>query len=260
MAGQARAVATTGRKTVDEDDRNLSAFRPIRLPKAADAVVAVLADAIRGGLYGPGDLLPRERDLADRLEVSRSVVREAIDVLRRAGVVSVRRGPSGGTTIVSPETVRQVVANLRGPTHDAMAHVAEVRRLLESSVALYAAERASDEELATLIPMVEGLPQLLGQPDEFFELDVRFHEALGRLTHNPVLAEHYSAVIDRMREVRQQFPVLVVALPQALANQRRLHDAVRSRDRERILRATEEHLRAFEEAWFLPAEAVTNRP
>ena len=74
------------------EDRGLSEFSPIRQRKASDEVLAVLVDAMRGGLYDIGDLLPPERDLAERLNVSRTVLREAIDALRSEGIVTVRRG------------------------------------------------------------------------------------------------------------------------------------------------------------------------
>src|SRR5829696_424572 len=109
-------------------DRNLHAIRPISLQKAADAVVAVIVDAIRGGLFEPGDLLPSERDLATQLQVSRNVVREGIDTLRREGVVSVRRGVGGGIRVVAVERLSDVVAGLRGKTHDMMRAALEARR------------------------------------------------------------------------------------------------------------------------------------
>src|SRR5690242_1787558 len=113
-------------------DPRLNLFKPIRMHKAADSVVAVLADAIRGGLFEPGDMLPRERDLAEQLDVSRAIVRQAIDILRRQGIVTVKRGVFGGTTVVTTEGLRHIIAGLEGPLHDAMLHIAEFRRILEA--------------------------------------------------------------------------------------------------------------------------------
>ena len=66
------------------DDVRIGAFRPIRQRRAADEVIAVVADAIRSGLYRPGDFLPRQADLAERLQVSRSVVVRNCTVLAPA--------------------------------------------------------------------------------------------------------------------------------------------------------------------------------
>lgn len=227
-------------------DRRLDAFRPIRLKKAADAVVAVLADAIRGGIYEPGDLLPRERDLAAKLQVSRTVVREAIAVLCREGILSVKRGPSGGTTVVSTNGLREVVAGLRGETHTLMLQTLEVRRPLEVTAFLLAAERARDDELDALEPLVLGLERLLREPEEFYGLDLQFHREVVRLSGNPLLAQCYRAMLDQLLEIRQQFPVLRVDPDEALANQRSLYRALRSRDRARITASVADHLAATE--------------
>ena len=60
-----------------------------------------LVDGIRAGVAPPGTRLPRDRELATRFGVSRPVVREAIDLLRRAGIVEVRRGNRGGVFVRS---------------------------------------------------------------------------------------------------------------------------------------------------------------
>ncbi len=232
--------------TAPPADRNLHAFRPIRLRKAADVVIAVIADAIRGGLFEPGDLLPSERSLASQLQVSRNVVREAIDVLRRAGILSVKRGASGGIMVVSDRRLREVVAGLRGETHDLMQWALEARRSLELPAFLLAATRATAADLDGLEPLVEGLEELAGAPEEFYRLDQRFHREVVRLAGNPLLTDFYRATLDRLAEIRQEFPVLQVRADQAVRNQRVLYAALRARDHERIEAAVDEHLAATE--------------
>lgn len=245
MADEGSSVAETA-PVPTPDDRHLAAFRPIKLQKAADAVIAVLADAIRAGLYEPGDLLPPERSLARQLEVSRHVVREAIDVLRRAGIVSVKRGPRGGITVVSDEGLREVVAGLRGKTHDLMRSALEVRRSLELPAFLLAAARATEEELDALHALVVGLDTLRDSPEEFYTLDQKFHREVVRLARNPLLADCYHVTLAQLAEIRREFPVLQVPFEDAVANQRTLYAALRSRDREAIERAVHEHLAATE--------------
>jgi GntR family transcriptional repressor for pyruvate dehydrogenase complex len=227
-------------------DRNLEAFRPIKLRKAADVVIAVLADAIRGGLFEPGDFLPSERSLAGQLQVSRNVVREAIDVLRREGILSVKRGASGGIMVLSDSRLRDVVASLRGETHDLMERALEARRSLELPAFVLAAARASEAQLDELRPLVDGLEALADEPEEFYALDQKFHREVVRLSGNPLLADFYRATLDRLAEIRREFPVLQVGVEQAVLNQRTLYAALRSRERARIEEALDEHLAATE--------------
>ncbi len=74
-------------------------FPPIELPRAADLVVRALVDGIRAGSITPGSRLPRDHELAARFGVSRPVVRDALDQLRRAGILDVRRGSTGGAFV-----------------------------------------------------------------------------------------------------------------------------------------------------------------
>lgn len=228
------------------DDRRLSAFPPIRLQKAADAVIAVVADAIRAGLYEPGDLLPAERNLAAQLQVSRTVVREAIDVLRREGIVSVKRGAAGGATVVSTRGLHEVVSRLQGKTHDLMQWSLEARRALELPAFLLAAARATDEDVAGLEPLVAGLADLAEDHEAFYRLDQKFHREVVRLSGNPLLVEHYNATLAQLAEIRAEFPVLQVLYDQAYRNQQVLYAALRSRDPEQIRPALDEHLAATE--------------
>jgi GntR family transcriptional repressor for pyruvate dehydrogenase complex len=226
--------------------RNLQAFRPIKVRKAADVVIAVLADAIRAGLFEPGDLLPSERSLAGQLQVSRTVLREAIDVLRREGILSVKRGASGGVMVVSDTRLREVVAGLRGETHDLMQCALEARRSLELPAFVLAADKATDAELDDLRVLVDGLAELADAPEEAYVLDQKFHREVVRLAGNPLVADFYRATLDQLAEIRQEFPVLQVGFEQAVANQRTLYAALRSRDRARIESAVNEHLAATE--------------
>jgi GntR family transcriptional repressor for pyruvate dehydrogenase complex len=239
-------MAQAGQDTVV--DRNLAAFKPIRQRTAADEVVAVLVDAIRGGLYRPGDLLPRERDLAERLEVSRTVVREAIGVLRGAGVVTTRRGRSGGVVVVSLANLSQVVAQLGGEMHSTLQAVLEARRPLEHAAALLASQRATADDIARLHGLVDQLESLTDSPDEFLAVDVHFHIAISEVSRSPLLQTLVRSVMEQhLMALLDHFPVGRVDLGDALVNQRATLDAIESRDPRRVTAAIDEHLATLEE-------------
>src|SRR5690349_24686333 len=76
-------------------------WRPVRGGNAFEITVARLAQAIKLGLVAEGERLPAERELAERLRVSRVTLREAIRALREAGYLESRRGRSGGTFVLA---------------------------------------------------------------------------------------------------------------------------------------------------------------
>jgi DNA-binding FadR family transcriptional regulator len=79
-------------------------WRPVRGGNAFEITVSRLAQAIRLGMVRAGERLPPERELAEKLHVSRVTLREAIRALREAGFLESRRGRTGGTFVLSPDT------------------------------------------------------------------------------------------------------------------------------------------------------------
>src|SRR3954451_12198955 len=74
-------------------------LRPVRGYHAFESCVEQLATTIRLGVYPRGSTLPPERELAERLQVSRATLREAMAALRQAGLVETTRGRGGGTVV-----------------------------------------------------------------------------------------------------------------------------------------------------------------
>lgn len=241
----------------------LEAFRPVRLRSAADVVLAVLVDALRGGHYSPGDMLPKERELAERLGVSRPVLRQAFAVLRDAGVISARRGPGGGTVVESLEHLRDVLAHIQGDARYELRQVLEVRRATDPYAALLCAERATEEDFAVLEELVEALPGYVGQHRAFLEADIRFHLVFADMSRNGLLAGIVRDTYNRISALRDPYPYGHVDFDDAIANQRALFEALRSRDRERVLEAMDIHLASFEQVMLgftLPSAGRRSRP
>jgi GntR family transcriptional regulator, transcriptional repressor for pyruvate dehydrogenase complex len=239
-------VPNAGRSALQSADRGLSAFSPIRIRRVSDEVLAVLVDAIRGGLYEPGDALPPERELAERLSVSRKVLRDAIDALRQRGIVTVRRGSGGGTVIDSLENLTQVSASIQGRTRASLRSLLEMRRPVECTAALLAARRATPEQRDWLRRLVGMLDDLVENPKEFWELDIRFHFTIADISGNPYCSSFLREIFNHLSVIRQQFPYAHVPHAQAIVNQQDTLEAIESSDTERILTSMSEHLGALE--------------
>ena len=117
-------------------------LRPVRGHHAFEACVEQLATLIRLGVYPRGSTLPPERELADRLAVSRATLREAMAAMRQAGLVQTTRGRGGGTLVTMRAATprpgrrsRRTTAN-RATGVDAL----DFRRIVEPGAAALAAE------------------------------------------------------------------------------------------------------------------------
>ncbi len=164
-------------------------FRPVAQNRTTDAVIAQVEALILEGALRPGDRLPAERDLSRLLDVSRPILREALDDLSARGLVESRHG--GGTFVadVIGEVFRQPVVDLVRSHPKAQADYLEFRRELDGYAAELAAERATADDRATLSAIVEALDAAHAAADwrREAELDVEFHMAVSDCAHNVVL-------------------------------------------------------------------------
>jgi DNA-binding FadR family transcriptional regulator len=176
---------------------------PLRATQLYERIVERIAGEIRMGLLRPGERLPSERDLARRLEVGRSSVREAIASLQVHGVVETRPGSGSFVAADAVERVQDLAAPGDGALslpHDASpSALLEARALLEPAVAALAARRGAPD------PYAEELLQRMERAAdgsahaEWNEGDRLFHRQIAVMTDNPVLvalADHVAAAMD----------------------------------------------------------------
>jgi GntR family transcriptional repressor for pyruvate dehydrogenase complex len=164
-------------------------FQSISQNRTADAVTAQIEDLILDGVLRPGDRLPAERDLARALDVSRPILREALDGLEARGLIASRHG--GGTYVadVIGEVFRQPVVDLIRAHPKAQADYLEFRRELDALAAGFAAERATETDRALIRRTVAALETAHADADfeREAELDVEFHRTVSDCAHNVVL-------------------------------------------------------------------------
>ncbi|MCW3050523.1 MAG: putative HTH-type transcriptional regulator ycbG [Solirubrobacterales bacterium] len=182
---------------------SLELFGPIRTGSAVDAVIDQIVDQIRSGRLPEDMLLPGERQLALAMNVSRRTVREAIEILQDAGVVSVSPGPAGGTRIASIWIPDSLMEDPGGPlsTAEDVFHVLEGRRVIEPRVAQLAALRGTDEDFRIMRETIEL--QRANQQDRWRvnQANAIFHRQLWRAGGNPELEAAMRSIYRRLSGV-----------------------------------------------------------
>ena len=155
-------------------------------------------------LARPGDEeLPSEAELGERLQVSRTVLREAMKHLRAQGLVVLSQGRRARVSAADPRATIESLDVLLRRSEGSLLHLVEVRRPLEAEIVELAARRATPEVLAeaeAAIEEQERAATLEGQ----IEADLRFHRALAKATGNPVFALLLDALAGLMRVSRQK--------------------------------------------------------
>ncbi|HWN31895.1 MAG TPA: FadR/GntR family transcriptional regulator [Pseudonocardia sp.] len=170
---------------------------PVRRP-LVDQVIASLGELIEHENLTPGDRLPTESQLASRLGVGRSTLREAIRVLSHEGRLETRQG--SGTYVGAPTPpARESLDDLLTNAH--VAEVFEVRRALEVLIAQLAPLRRTEQHVDRLWEALRQCREYAAAGDvtAFVAADSRFHQVSAEATGNVVLVELY-AVLRRYLE------------------------------------------------------------
>ena len=208
--------------------------QPSRLPDAVlrpavgnvfETTVEQLATAIRLGVFVAGEQLPAERDLAERLGVSRNTLREAIAALRDSGLVTTRRGRGGGTVVTyAGRGAGEEPAVLDGPpvrTGAALEDALDFRRVVEPGAArLAATRRLSGDQRDWLVDSCRAVRE--ADIDSHRIADSRLHLAIATLTGSPMVVEAVTRAQAALGELLGQIPVLRINIEHSHEQ----HDAV----------------------------------
>lgn len=221
-------------------------YRPVRDRNAFEVAVERLAQGIRLGVLPLGARLPPERELAERLAVSRVTLREAIRALRDAGFVESRRGRGGGTFVVfaggrqGEADASEVARDMGEQLQDAL----DFRRVVEPGAAALAATRPlAAGDRAYLRQCLDDTAQAgLGQGRRL--ADSRLHLALAGLAGSEMLARAVADVQLRLDELLQAIPVIERNIEHSDVQHRAVVDAVLGGDGVRARRVMEEHVDA----------------
>ena len=195
--------------------------------KAIDNIRAM----IRSGELGPGDRLPPENELAERLGVSRGSLREAVRALSQINVLDVRRGDGTYVTSLAPgELLSGMVFAMELLQVQGLEEVVEVRRLLLPPAAALAAQRVTKEQLADMHAVVDQLERAT-DPDEIAGLHRRFGSLVSDASGNETLSSILRALQLRGENIRRAWLSADPANRDiALAHQRMLLDALERGD------------------------------
>lgn len=222
----------------------LRALGPVIVPALANQVAAFIVDAIRSGIFPLGSLLPAERVLAEGLNVSRKVVRDALEVLRGYGIIEVTRGRFGGSTVVSLDGVSSLLREIYDGKVETLRDLHQVRRVLEREACVSAARHLTDDNYANLVEILDKAEQAFGNFLLYQEYTVQFHVRVGLYSLNPILAGMVRAVANQISIAGQSTPS-INDMSMIVENQSILRDllaAMRNQDFARIEVIVDRHI------------------
>jgi DNA-binding FadR family transcriptional regulator len=212
-------------------------------PARTTSVIAErLTHAIQSGVYGDGDQLPAERQLALAFGAARFTIRKVLEQLEQKNLVVRRAG--AGTFVNYPGPVHQStddIADLVSPLQ-----LIETRFAIEPHMTRLAALHATAKELDTIEAVLLRLEATADDPSLFTQLDSEFHLELARCSRNPLIVRIYQQVnMVRLHAQWDRMKTLVL-MPDKIkaynSQHRQLYEALRRRDVQAAAELMSKHL------------------
>jgi GntR family transcriptional repressor for pyruvate dehydrogenase complex len=229
-------------------DRDETLFSGVTHSRTADEVVQQIELLILDGVLRDGDRLPGERDLAQSLDVSRPILREALKELEARNLLISHHG--GGTFVadiigqVFSKPVTDLISRHARATRDYL----EYRRELEGLTAELAAQRATETDKALLARIIDDMRRAHQNAEAEAELaaDVEFHNAVGEAAHNIILLHTMRACYRLLSEGILFNRKAVFSLPSArerlLEQHVAIHEAILAGDPIAAKHAAQAHI------------------
>jgi len=219
---------------------------PVRRTRVYEEVVAQIQRLIADGRLRAGDRLPPERELAERFDVSRTSVRDAIRVLEFVGLVEPRQGEGTVVRDLSPEALVTPVASLLARHRSLLADLMDVRKMIEPGLAARAALHAREEDLEKLTQIVTRQRERVASGESAIEADSEFHYAIATAANNRVVLRVVDVLMGLLKESRERSLQVAGRPERSLAGHQRILQAIRRHDAQAAEGAMRRHLEEIE--------------
>jgi GntR family transcriptional repressor for pyruvate dehydrogenase complex len=229
-------------------------FHKVRPEKLSQTVIRQIELLILRGILRPGERLPSERELSERMDVSRPSLREAVGDLQQRGLLVAR--PNAGIYVadVLGSAFAPALVDLFSRHDEAVFDYIAFRRDMEGLAAERAARLASDTDLMVINAICEKMEAAHGKRDPSDEaaLDAEFHMAIIEASHNVVMLHMMRSMFDLLRQgvfYNRQMMFKARTTREALLDQHvAINAALQARDPTAARNAVEAHLTFVETA------------
>lgn len=195
---------------------------------------------IVSGTFKPGDKLPSESELAQRIGVGRSTVREAIKYLMSRNILEVHRG--NGTFVCQNTGLSEDPLGLRFISNKKKLglDLCEIRLMIEPNMAMLAAKNATQQEIEKMQELCETIQDQIRKGEDYGKKDQELHILLATCTHNCVIP-HLVPILCESIPFFMNITKLSVKM-ETIQTHQAVVDAVRARDPQMAYKAMQQHI------------------
>ena len=222
-------------------------FETVRKVRRYEQVAEQIRKLISDGKLQPGDLLPPERELAAKLGVGRSSIRDAVRTLEVMGILEPRQGHGTVVRDLSTDALVVPLASVLTRKREMVQELLDVRRMIEPGLAARAARNATREETAHMKEILARHEAKLRRGEQAVDEDDEFHYAIALAARNSVVLRVLDVLMDLLRESRSRSLQVPGRPRRSFDGHRRILRAIERRDADAAEAAVKKHLKEIEE-------------
>lgn len=228
-----------------------SAEKIVKRKLSAD-VLERLMQLIGSGQFAPGDTFPSERQLMEQFGVGRPAVREAMQSLQNAGLITIQQGQRPKVTqptalgIISQIDI--AARHLLNSSPGSLEHLKDARLLFEVGIVRRAAENPTAEDIERMQAALKLQERYFRtEPDKFVEADIAFHVAIAETTKNPIFVATSRAMLRWLKEFHTNIVRLDGKEPVTMKEHQRIFELIAAKDPDGAVFAMTDHLKRSRE-------------
>ena len=220
-------------------------LRPVKKIRLADMVFEQIKKYIVAQEAPPGAFLGGEREMCRALNVSRSVLREALSTLRAQGFIRVE---SKGVFVesIAPKAINEPIEQVLGEDEDRIFELNEVRRILESGMGALATQRATLEDMKKIKKALTRLEKAYKNRKLGDKENVEFHLSLAESCHNSIYVHIFYALLSLFQKAAFIGRSRLLKNPEnaeiIMEHHREIYNAFVAKDPDRVSKAIIDHL------------------
>jgi len=227
-----------------------------RQEKLSHQVADQLEELYRNGQITAGQCLPAERELCDQFGVSRTVIREAINILVAKGLLISQSGSGTYVQEIGPENVQNALSLFFTTQTDKnlINYAFEFRLTLEVEIARLATLRRTEANLQELDDVINRMQLNLNNQKEFSSLDVLFHLALAKATQNPFFEMFLDPYFYNIENLMDRSNALPGRAEKTAESHRYILEKIKEQDSEGAAERMRDHLASFRDTSLMTYE------
>lgn len=216
-------------------------LNPVKSTKIYEMVMEQIKDIVKKGELKSGDKLPSERDLSEKLEVSRASVREALKSLQMLGLIEAKHGEGNFITANFENNLLEPLSIVFLLIGSKSKDVFELRKIIEPETASLAAKNITKEQLIELKEIMDKLSDTSDE-EKSVSLDKKFHYKIAQASGNPLIATIMFSVSSLIEKNIEKSKVHTINRNLVKKQHEEIYKAIEKNNSEQASNAVKKHL------------------